>query len=545
MTNKRSSDSVTFTFGRFNPPTTGHKKLIDAVKNHAQSEHGDHVIFPSHSHDSKKNPLSHAQKVGFLKKMFPNTNIHSGTNVKTALDAVKHLHKSGYKKVTMLVGDDRQKEFHNLLHRYNGVDYHVPDLKVKSAGQRDPDSEGVEGMSASKMRDFASKRKFSEFKKGVPHPAYAKELYHAVRKGMKLENVSSYNKALFIVGVPGSGKDVLINSIIESTSLIEIPLSKLVHVIYNNQDIDDINERRSIIINGTAESVDDIVLTKNILESLDYETGMLYVYTTNEESKHRNDERLSKGLKTISEEVRSSKYEKAVSNLLTYSDHIFDNFYLFDNGFDFDVLNESKQNEVYGWLQELGVQLGTFFNENYSLAANDNSRGNINAPASSSPTENDATIISKSRKTTKSGAIRPIRSKPTGPIINQSGSGRSDVNMSEVPAVEGRSLESLRKKAKDITAAAADSAQASPETMPLTLRAEEKKGEVQQGSIVQKPKKPLTKPAKSPPDFFDGRIGNVPSGSMGLTSSYQPPKKKIFLELRTNIKARISNIDGE
>lgn len=206
-----------FTFGRFNPPTTGHQKLVDAVKKHAEKTGAEHHIFASQSQDKKKNPLSHPEKVGFMKKMFPNTNVHSGNDVKNALDAAKHLQHRGVTHATMVVGSDRVDEFHHLLSKYNKhpsepdfdpkKHFHIPHLTVISAGHRDPDAEGVEGMSASKMRDHAVNGNYNLFKSGVPNKAHAKDMYHAVRKNMGINedvqfspqtqtHLSDYDKVL-------------------------------------------------------------------------------------------------------------------------------------------------------------------------------------------------------------------------------------------------------------------------------------------------------------------------------------------------------------
>jgi phosphopantetheine adenylyltransferase len=186
-----------FTFGRFNPPTTGHQKLVDAVKTQAENQGAEHHIFASHSQDKQKNPLGYDEKVGFMKKMFPKTNIHSSGSVKTVLDAAKHLQARGVTHGTLVVGSDRVDEFHNLLSKYNknpaDPDYdpkkhfYIPHLNVVSAGHRDPDAEGVEGMSASKMREHAASGNFNEFSKGVSNQAHAKSMYDTLRTRMGIK----------------------------------------------------------------------------------------------------------------------------------------------------------------------------------------------------------------------------------------------------------------------------------------------------------------------------------------------------------------------
>ena len=140
---------LTIVFGRFNPPTIGHKKLLDRAK--AISKGSDLLIFPSRSHDPKKNPLSPSVKIDFMRQMFPKyvDNIVDDASAKTIFDVLVDAQEQGYNEVTIVVGADRLKEFENLAMKYNGELYNFNDIKVISAGERDAESEGVEGMSAS------------------------------------------------------------------------------------------------------------------------------------------------------------------------------------------------------------------------------------------------------------------------------------------------------------------------------------------------------------------------------------------------------------
>jgi len=183
------SKTVAFTFGRFNPPTIGHEKLIKKVKSLPAN---DHKIYLSRSNDPKKNPLSPTQKLSYMKKLFPaharNIEINK-TNM--ILDIATMLHNKGYTSITMVAGSDRVREFETILKKYNGVSsrhglYDFEDIKVVSAGERDPDAEGATGMSASKMRDAASKGDLDSFKKGLPNSTYAQAMMKDVRKGMNL-----------------------------------------------------------------------------------------------------------------------------------------------------------------------------------------------------------------------------------------------------------------------------------------------------------------------------------------------------------------------
>lgn len=194
---KEATGHVTFTFGRFNPPTVGHEKLIEKV--HSISK-GTYRIYASQSNDAKKNPLSYVNKIKFLRKMFPRhaRNIISDVKIKTAFDALDSLYEQGYRQVTFVVGSDRVEEFEKTLNKYNGEKrdggfYNFEGgVRVVSAGERDPDSEDVSGMSASKMRAAAKDNNYESFAKGLPAGfKEAQRLFNAVRSGMGLKE--SYN----------------------------------------------------------------------------------------------------------------------------------------------------------------------------------------------------------------------------------------------------------------------------------------------------------------------------------------------------------------
>ena len=188
-----SPKQATFTFGRFNPPTTGHEKLIKALA----SQGGDVMVFPSHSQDPKKNPLPVAKKIAYMKKMFPRyaRNIKTSKS-RTVFEIATELQKLGYTDVVMVVGSDRVKEFESLLNKYNGVDgrhgfYDFKSIKVLSAGERDPDAEGVEGMSASKMRAAAIDNDYDSFKLGLPRGfKQGEKLFKDIRQFMNLKETN-------------------------------------------------------------------------------------------------------------------------------------------------------------------------------------------------------------------------------------------------------------------------------------------------------------------------------------------------------------------
>ena len=185
-------DTAVFTFGRFNPPTIGHEKVIDAVaKEQGKNPGAPMYVFPSHSNDPKRNPLPHALKVAYMKKMFrkyaKNITVSKARNI---FEVATFLHDKGHRAIVMVVGSDRVAEFDRLLNEYNGVQgrhgyYGFDNIEVKSAGERDPDAEGVEGMSASKMRAAAVEGDLDSFKQGVPSSFKdVEKLYKDVRKNM-------------------------------------------------------------------------------------------------------------------------------------------------------------------------------------------------------------------------------------------------------------------------------------------------------------------------------------------------------------------------
>ena len=155
---------LTVAFGRFNPPTVGHEKLLKSTKQ--VSAGGDVKIYPSRSQDPKKNPLDPDMKASFMKKMFPDfkDNIVNDPDMKTIFDVLVRAEEDGYNSVTIVVGSDRQAEFENLATKYNGELYNFENIRVVSAGVRDADAEGVEGMSASKMRKAVADDDFEAFR---------------------------------------------------------------------------------------------------------------------------------------------------------------------------------------------------------------------------------------------------------------------------------------------------------------------------------------------------------------------------------------------
>jgi nicotinic acid mononucleotide adenylyltransferase len=180
---------VAITFGRFNPPHAGHGKLLDAVKAHG-GDSGNYRIYPSRSQDHKKNPLSAHQKVEHMRRMFKDhkDKIQNNEAHRNIFDILRDLHDEGHEHVTMVVGDDRVKEFESLTNKYNGVHYDFKSINIKSAGARADDSDDpIENLSASKMRAHAQGGDHDSFHAGMPK-GYSKKhsqaLMQDVLKGM-------------------------------------------------------------------------------------------------------------------------------------------------------------------------------------------------------------------------------------------------------------------------------------------------------------------------------------------------------------------------
>ena len=187
--NKKNRGTLTVAFGRFNPPHLGHLQLMNTAANSLESDGDDYIIVPSRSNDPKKNPLDPNTKVDIMKAMFPQHagNILNDTNTRTIFDVLSAANNQGYANVRIVGGADRVKEFTKLSNNYNGKLYDFDKVDVVSSGERDPDGEGVEGLSASRMRLAASENDFKAFSKGLPKDLdkeTKKQIFTSVRSSM-------------------------------------------------------------------------------------------------------------------------------------------------------------------------------------------------------------------------------------------------------------------------------------------------------------------------------------------------------------------------
>ena len=185
----KKSKTAVFAFDRMNPPTLGHSKLITKVMSVAKKVGGTPMVYPSKTEDKKSNPLSFRTKVKVLKDVFGKEVINTNTSIKTPFDVITSLNDK-YERVIFVVGSDRVDEFKRNMTKYVDKDLeNIKDFSVVSAGERDPDAEGVSGMSGSKMREFVVKDRFGKFKEGLmtKNAALAKLVFKEIAKKLKIK----------------------------------------------------------------------------------------------------------------------------------------------------------------------------------------------------------------------------------------------------------------------------------------------------------------------------------------------------------------------
>ena len=199
---EKTKGTLTLAFGRFNPPHAGHLQLMDvAAQSAARSDElgngGDYIIVPSRSQDPKKNPLDADTKVSMMRQMFPQHSeriVNDGAN-RTIFDVLKKAHNDGYTNVRIIAGQDRVKEFDKLSQNYNGQLYQFDNMEVVSSGDRDPDAEGMEGLSSSRMRLAAAEGDFKTFRSGLPEGTprkMAMTLFDTVRQTMNVQEMKEF-----------------------------------------------------------------------------------------------------------------------------------------------------------------------------------------------------------------------------------------------------------------------------------------------------------------------------------------------------------------
>ena len=194
--NTAEDSTAAFIFGRFNPPTIGHKKLFDKLK----SVNPVFFVFATKTQDKKSNPLAYAEKIAAMDAQFPEMAdyVINDPNIRTIIDVMQFIEKAGHTNVIMVAGSDRVQSFDDLLQKYNGKEYNFKSIKVVSAGERDPDSDSVSGVSASKAREAAKLNDFNQFQTMFAgNEKVKRKIFDMVRQGMGLSETKEAPKGTY------------------------------------------------------------------------------------------------------------------------------------------------------------------------------------------------------------------------------------------------------------------------------------------------------------------------------------------------------------
>jgi hypothetical protein len=290
--------------------------------------------------------MTHEEKVGAMRKLFPGSNVASHDKVKTIMDAMKHLEKKGHKEVTVVAGSDRVDEYHKLLNNYRPKEFpKIKKVNVVSAGHRDPDAEGAEGMSASKLRGLVSAGKKDEFVSHYSDKKLGAHIHDKVKAGMQMESVSPVG--IFLLGGPGSGKDYVLKNIFSRFDLTEVQADQIL----NGAAAELYESKQHIVING-ANDADKIEMIQNVLEG--YTFDFVHVSVTNKVSRLRNEQREQ----PISENKRIEKFLKAEELAKDVEAFIFNNSINLNESSEMEKLFFGAQIEkLLERVVELGLQL--------------------------------------------------------------------------------------------------------------------------------------------------------------------------------------------
>lgn len=338
---KAEQKHVVLAFGRMQPPTAGHGKVIDLVHKLADEHQAKHHVVLSQTFDGKKNPLDPEIKLKHARAFFPKTNFELATRENPSIiQAAKRINGDNT-HLHVVAGYDRVKEFKELLNKYNGDQYHYKKIQVHSAGERTPESAGTIGISGSKMREYAVNGDFNKFMAGAPKGSdkNKKELYNDLR--MSMSAIDESKKAIFVVGGPCSGKDLVIRELKTNYSLQEFEIGNL----HKKSKPFDLRSER-IIVNGPAFDFETIRDVKGLLENQDYQCMMVFVHVENEESKRRNEARINRGSRILSEEKRQEKWWKSSLNTEPFYE-LFETFVSYDNTTTNDITNLSNEIEPF------------------------------------------------------------------------------------------------------------------------------------------------------------------------------------------------------
>lgn len=302
--------------------------------------------------------------------------------------------------------------------------------------------------------------------------------------------MNNYN-CVFLTGGPGSGKDFVLRTALKESGATEISLSKIFKAIKEFSNLPEV-DGRPLIINGDALFSENVFLVKNVLESMNYDTSMVYVYTTDEKSRERNEARMNRGDKTFNEEVRQTKYTHSTENMFQFKEAFGESFFLFDNSNDFLTAEETVQNQVIAWLKELSESVEKYHKKKPIPIANQDD------------TQVDGTGLKED--------LDVLFEKQYPTIV--------DMIAQKTGKREGD------KYKGGIAVAGAKSTQRTTATGMAESNQEVTVPQTQVKGIKYSKNRPA-KGAKPPGEPLDSRIGTVPSGGIGLTAYHVESFRKV------------------
>ena len=364
---EEKNKAVVVLYDTFQPLNKLHENSVNLLDDLSAKYNADHVILSTTIFDPKRNPLTSEQKKKHLERAFPKVNIVIPDKKKLSIiHHVKKLNELGYNHLYFISQNDQVKQIQEVLDQYNGQEYNFKKIVVTSFGKDNLEE------SYSQMREYAKINDYHTFKRNLPfklqeNDKYSRELFHDVRKGMGIhENVNrGMFKALFLVGGPGSGKDVIIREAVAERNAVEIPSSKAFDLLMDKKKLSEdtkdyqlnaIKNRSALVINGASDDKEKITAIKEELEELGYKTMMVFVNTTNEVSENRNKQHS----RVISEQIRYEKWKNSQDNLDYFYD-LFEFFLEFDNSTNLQESNILIKEEKANELSDVSNEISVFF----------------------------------------------------------------------------------------------------------------------------------------------------------------------------------------
>ena len=383
LAKEHATDTLVFAFGRFQPPTIGHERLINVVKEIARERGAFPEIFVSTTQDNAKNPLTFEERLPFLKKMFRGVRLspvpESRDKKITGIMAILLEKSKSFKHIILVCGDDRLAEFQKKVNAQNGKLFSFASIDFVSSGARTVDgSDNITSISGTRLRAAARNMDFDAFRAGIPRTLSnedTNELMYAIRRSISVREAFSLDtptitptvtkRAVFLIGVPGSGKDFVLDKVLSRHGLTEVSAGK-------PATSGQLLAGTPLIVNMNADDKYHISAECGLLRGKGYDCKAIFVTVSNNVSKKRNLERLSRGGKITPEKLRESKYKAAIENR-DYLESVFgkEHFITFDNSVDLrdaaDVTRARKAAELLSIFNEIVVFMGGIVREDINV----------------------------------------------------------------------------------------------------------------------------------------------------------------------------------